>query len=129
MTPQSSQTASQNSPGFSTLHRCRATESGTSTSKRDATVWRKASMRVAATVLGFQSGSAVGTPSVCLRRESLPQGVLGDGAGLDELVQVVGPARLRPDARQTVSAEGLATHDGADDVAVHVDVAGAQLPA
>src|SRR5215213_6266351 len=61
------------------------------------------------------------------RDEPLAQGALRDRAGVGELEQVVGTARLRPDPRQARPAEGLAAHDGAGGRPVDVDVPGPQL--
>ena len=48
-------------------------------------------------------------------REALAEGVLGDHPRVEELQQVVGPARLGADARQAVAAERLAPDDRAGD--------------
>ena len=61
------------------------------------------------------------------RGEPLTKRVLGDHPRLEELQQVIGPTRLRPDTREPVATERLAADDGADRRAVDVDVATAQL--
>ena len=64
-----------------------------------------------------------------LRREAAPEGVLGDGPGEEELVEVVGAAGLGPaDPRELEAAEGLAVNQGPGDRAVDVDVADAERP-
>src|SRR6478609_2378895 len=58
--------------------------------------------------------------------EALAHRVLGDDPRIHELQEVVGAARLRPDAGQPVATEGLTADDGAGDRTVDVDVAGPQ---
>src|SRR2546421_12782358 len=77
--------------------------------------------------LSYSSGSIAIPATLFVGREPLPQRVLGDDTRLHELQQVVGPARLRPDARHAVATERLAAHHRAGDAAVDVDVAGPQL--
>src|SRR5688572_21116552 len=68
-------------------------------------------------------------PWVCRRREvwsddqSVAHRVLGDHVGLDEVQQVVRPARLRARAGEPVAAERLAPDHRASDGAVDVEVA------
>ena len=64
-----------------------------------------------------------------LRREAAPHRVLRDRARLQELQQVVGPARLVADAGQRQAAEGVAADDGAGGLAVDVKVARRGTPA
>ena len=47
------------------------------------------------------------------------------GTSVDEAAQIKRPARLGAGAREAVAAEGLDADDGADGVAVDVDIAGA----
>src|SRR3954471_5648120 len=55
--------------------------------------------------------------------QAVAHGVLRHHLRLDELQEVVGPARLRPGAGQAVAAERLASHHRAGDRAVDVEVA------
>src|SRR5262245_60713044 len=55
--------------------------------------------------------------------EPATHGVLGDGAGQEELAKIVGPAGLGADPRELEPAERLAVDERAGDRAVDVEVA------
>ena len=62
-------------------------------------------------------------------RESVAEGVFGDGPRQEEVEQVVGAARLGAAAGELEAAERLAVHQGAGDLAVDVEIADAELAA
>src|SRR4029079_15342760 len=59
--------------------------------------------------------------------EAAADGVLGDGAGDNELEEIIAAAGLAADARHFEAAEGLAIDEGTGDGAVEVEVADGEI--
>src|SRR5262249_59322490 len=70
---------------------------------------------------------STGRPSTLQRGETLAEGVLGHHAGLHELQEIVGAARLGADTREAMAAERLPADSCPRAGAVHVQVAGPEL--
>src|SRR5687768_1193044 len=62
------------------------------------------------------------------RSKAVADGVLGDGAGKDELQQVVAAAGFAANTGHLEAAEGLPADEGAGDGPVEIEIAGEKLP-